>query len=55
MFYMRLRGDGMGKVIALAVLCLILAVLCFIAACAKIWKTYDIDFDEWEEDEKDDA
>lgn len=31
-----------------------LAVLCMIAAGAEIWKTYDIDMDEWE-DEKDDA
>ena len=32
-----------------------LAVLCLIASVAEIWKTYDIDMDEWEEDEKDDA
>lgn len=43
---------NMGKVIALAVLYLILAVFCFIAACAEIWKTYDIDIDEWKEEKK---
>ena len=32
-----------------------LSVLCLIASVAEIWKAYDIDMDEWEEDEKDDA
>lgn len=27
-----------------------LAVLCLIASVAEIWKTYDIDMDEWEEE-----
>ncbi len=29
-----------------------LAVLCLIASVAEIWKTYDIDMDEWEEDDE---
>lgn len=27
-----------------------LAVLCLIASVAEIWKAYDIDMDEWEEE-----
>jgi hypothetical protein len=30
-----------------------LAVLCLIASVAEIWKTYDIDMDEWEEELED--
>lgn len=29
---------------------IVLSVLCLIAAGAEIWKTYDIDMDEWEEE-----